>query len=378
MEYVLSFLSLYFLTYLLLTYLEEEWEEPSSVDMPFVTVLIPAYNESENIKGTIESALGIDYPAYEVIVIDDGSTDDTAEKAEKTGVLVLRQKNAGKADALNNGMSHAKGEIIATLDADSYVDPKALRYMVGFFKNPRVMAVTATMKVMEERGMLVRMQKAEYMINNLFVKIFSLLDSVIVTPGPFSLYRASVFKKLGGFEGRTLAEDNEMALRIQSRNYLIKSSKKAVVYTKVPKTLGALFRQRKRWYVGYIENLRRYRGLLSPRYGELGSFILPVATMLLILTLTKIMIDTMDTANNLFQGTAMEESYFMQPFQFLTIASLTVGLILFFISILESRENPSISMFLHLFLLMMLAPIMYTYAFLMRAYEIITRRSARW
>ena len=265
-EYVLSFLSLYFLTYLLLTYLEEEWQEPSSADTPFVTILIPAYNESENIKGTIGTALGIDYPAYEVIVIDDGSTDDTAEKAEKTGVLVLRQKNAGKADALNNGMSHAKGEIIATLDADSYVDPKALEHMVGFFKNPRVMAVTATMKVMEERGMLVKMQKAEYMINNLFVKIFSLLDSVIVTPGPFSLYRASVFKKLGGFEGRTLAEDNEMALRIQSRNYLIKSSKKAVVYTKVPKTLGMLFRQRKRWYGGYVENLKHYIGLLQRDY----------------------------------------------------------------------------------------------------------------
>ena len=376
-EYFLSFLSLYFLVYLLLTYLEEDWEEPAADATPKVSILIPAYNEEQTIAGTIKSALELDYPDYEIMVIDDGSTDSTAKKAEETGVKVLRQKNSGKANALNNALNHAKGELIATLDADSYVDKDALRNMVGFFKNPNVMAVTPTMKVVPEKGVLVKMQKAEYTFSNLMVKIFSLLDSMMVTPGPFSVYRASVFRELGGFNGSTQAEDNEMALRIQSAGYIIKSSKKAVVYTKVPKTISALFRQRKRWYVGYLGNVKKYLRLFNPRYGEFGIFVLPATVILLILMLAKTSLDTISAVNSFFYGTGLAGG-FIQPFELLSMGALGIGLVLFFLSILEYREKPSVSSLVYLMFFMLLSPIMYAYAFLMKGYEMITGRSAKW
>jgi cellulose synthase/poly-beta-1,6-N-acetylglucosamine synthase-like glycosyltransferase len=378
-EYILSFVSLYFLTYLLLTYLEEEWIESYSTETPRVSVLIPAYNESETIEKTVQSVLGLDYPNLEIIVIDDGSIDDTADLAQRLGVLVVRQSNSGKANALNRGIKLAKGELIAILDADSFVEQKALRYMIGFFKNPLVMAVTPTMKVRKGKGVLENMQMAEYMFSNLIAKIFSLLESMVITPGPFSVYKAKLFKELGGFDGSSLTEDNEMALRIQSANYPIKSSKKAFVYTKVPKTLGELFRQRKRWYAGYFENLKKYVRLFNPKYGELGSFVLPVTSLLLILTLSKITIDATQGLSNFLQGNLISDvGHFLQPFELLSIMTFLIGLLLFYFSILESKENASLSMLLHLILLGILSPLMYTYTFFIRGFEIITRRSAKW
>jgi len=379
LDYILSFVSLYFLTYMILTYLEEDWVEPEACELPKVTILIPAFNESETIEVTIRSALSLDYPDFEVIVIDDGSTDDTFQKAKMLPVQVIRQENSGKASALNSGIMHAKGKLIATLDADSFVDPKALLNMVGFFSDKSVMAVTPTMKALEGKGLLEKMQRAEYMLSNLMAKIFSLLDSIIVTPGPFSVYRASVFRELGGFDGSAMTEDNEMALRIQSANFRIRSSKKAFVYTKVPKTMAKLFRQRKRWYSGYLSNMRKYLFLLNPGYGELGSFVIPATTLLLSLSLLKIALDGTAKLGALLAGMPVQsQSLMLQPFELLSIVSFCLGIILFYISVAESRENPSIMMFIHLLLLMMLTPLMYAYALIMRSYETITRRKAGW
>jgi len=377
MEYAFGFVSLYFLTYLLITYLEEEVEEPATGSTPKVSVLIPAYNEEGTIDETIRSVLNLEYPDFEVIVIDDGSTDGTGTRAGKFPIKLLQQKNSGKAEALNNGIKHASGELIATLDADCYVDPSALRHMIGFFSDQRVMAVTPTMKVWKPETMLEKMQKAEYTFSNLMSKIFARLDSITVTPGPFTVYRASVFRKLGGFNGKTLTEDNEMALRIQSADYLIRSSKKAMVYTAVPTSLGALFRQRKRWYAGFWENMKRYTHLFAPRYGELGVFVLPAITVMLVVSLYKMISDALSAASSLASGQAAG-SAFIQPFQFLSAAAAVVGLVLFFISMKEARETPSFSMLFHLFLMTLLTPFMYVYAFFRRGYEIITRRAAKW
>ncbi len=375
-DYILGFVSLYFLTYIFLTYIEEEWDEPETSEFPKITILIPAFNESKGIESTVKSALGQDYPDFEVIVIDDGSTDDTADKANRFGVKVIRQKNSGKATAMNKGISLANGELIATLDADSVAEKDALRNMVGFFKEPEVMAVTATMKVKDEKNTLVRMQKAEYIFSNMMVKIFSLLESVVVTPGPLSLFRKKTFDELGGFKGKTMAEDNEMALRIQGANYKIRSSKKAVVYTKAPDSLGALFRQRKRWYVGYVENIRSYLWLINPKYGELGAFIIPASILLIVLNLAKM---STGLASSLldFPGQGTSEIV-TQPYEVLMMVSLGLSMVLFFISLVESKENPTISIILHMILMILLSPIIYAYSFLMKGFEIVTGRSAKW
>ncbi|HHI00734.1 MAG TPA: glycosyltransferase family 2 protein, partial [Thermococcus litoralis] len=118
---------------------------------PFVSILIPAYNEGENIVKSIKSALSQDYPAFEVIVIDDGSEDDTFEKAislEDSRLRVFRKTHEGKAKALNFGLSKARGEVIVTTDADSLLSPSALRLLVGRFYSPEVVGVGGQVRVL--------------------------------------------------------------------------------------------------------------------------------------------------------------------------------------------------------------------------------------
>ncbi len=288
LEYAIAFATIYVAVLFLLIYLEEseEMEDPKPEKFPSISILVPAYNEGEHIAETLKSLLLLEYPGKrEIIVINDGSKDDTGEQARKfakKGVIVIDKPNGGKASAMNVGIKRAKGELVAVLDADSIVAQDALLHMVGYFGEPEIAAVTPMMKVWESRTPAQKLQKAEYILNSFTKKLLEQLDAITVTPGPFSIYRASVFKKLGGFDEETLTEDQEIALRMQRANMRIASSVGAIVYTDAPADLRGLYLQRKRWYTGFLQNIWRYRDLLSPKYGDLGVFVLPVTLGMLV------------------------------------------------------------------------------------------------
>lgn len=280
--YVTSYFGLYTSILFFLAFFENQSKLKSKESSyePIITVAVPAYNEERTLKKTVESILALDYPKekLQVIIIDDGSKDDTlkiARRFERLGVKVITKQNTGKGDSLNVALKAAKGELFTCLDADSFVNADCLKKMVSYFDDKRVMAVTPSLKVYQPRGLLRRIQSIEYLLGVYLRKVFAYFDAIHVTPGPFTVYRKSFFDKYGGYDADNLTEDIEIALRIQSKGYRIENAIDACVWTTAPQKWAPLSIQRKRWYVGFMENVITYKHLFSPKYKDLGLFILP-------------------------------------------------------------------------------------------------------
>ncbi|MBI5036128.1 glycosyltransferase family 2 protein [Candidatus Micrarchaeota archaeon] len=285
LEYGLAFLTLFATIFFLIVFLEnykrvKESPKPPK-KLPSITIIIPAYNEEKTIAATIRSAIEAKYASgkKKIIVVDDGSTDGTLKVAKgfSNKVKVLHQKNGGKASALNNALGHVDTELVATLDSDSFMTKDALLKLVGYFKDGEVGAVASLMKVYEPKNLLEKFQRVEYLLTVFSRKLLSFINAINVTPGPLSVFRRSVFDKVGGYDESNILEDQEMAMRIQANQYKIASSMDAVVYTVVPKTLGALIRQRVRWHRGGIRNILKHYYLVSPKYGDFGVIVMPLA-----------------------------------------------------------------------------------------------------
>ena len=250
---------------------------------PFISFIVPAFNEEKGIKNTVDSLMNIDYPKnkFEIIIVDDGSKDNTYKIAKtfaNNQIRVFTKKNGGKGSALNYGITRAKGELVFTMDADTMITPDAVRYQVARFAiSPRVMCVAPVIAVHNPRGIFQRVQQIEYMLGVFIREAFASYNAIHITPGAFSAYRKSFFDKYGGFEEGNITEDLEMSLRVQYKGYLVENSNESIAYTHAPRTFRGLLIQRRRWYFGLIQNLKKYYRLLSKDYGALGTVVLPVA-----------------------------------------------------------------------------------------------------
>lgn len=256
------------------------FSNPKPKRLPSITFLVPAYNEEKNIGKCLQSILNLDYPKnkLKVIVIDDGSTDNTPRIVKKfKKVKLIRQKNSGKAAALNNGLKYVKTELVACMDADSYPEKNYLLEMIGYLEKKNVVAVTPAMKVLNTQTIIQKIQWVEYLWQIFLRKIFNFFDCQYVIPGPGSVYKTFVLKKVGGFEVGNIAEDTEIAFRIIDKGYRIENSINAYVYTEAPSNFKGLYKQRIRWYRGYIQNVVKYSKMVfNPKYGNLGFFLLPM------------------------------------------------------------------------------------------------------
>ena len=250
-----------------------------------MTIIVPAWNEGHTILGTVHSLLALDYPKDKlaVFIVDDGSTDDTLAVAKtfegNPQVRIFTKENGGKHTAVNLGIVHATSELIGCLDADSFVDSKALREIIPFFDNPEVMAVTPSVQIWKPDNIIRRIQAAEYMIGEFTRKLFSRLNALYVTPGPFSIYRRDVFKQIGNFVKAYNTEDMEMALRMQANHMKIENAHNALVFTVSPPTIPSLYKQRVRWVSGFLKNaFFSYRFMFfKKKYGNLGMLTMPFA-----------------------------------------------------------------------------------------------------
>ncbi len=307
-SYVIAFFSLFTLNVFILLFLKHRNDylkrPASSGRTPSVSIVMPAYNEGPYIAESIRCLFTLDYPAdkLEIIVVDDGSTDDTARiaKSLEKGPIklhVFRKENGGKGAAINYGLKKAGGEFIATMDADSYVTKGVLRELLPYFEDPDVMAVSPAVKIRPSGAWLKELQRVEYLMILFSRKLLSFIESVPVTPGPFSMFRASVFDKVGPFDEQNLVEDQEIALRIQSHNFKIRSSMAAEVYTEPPATMKDLLRQRVRWQRGGFRNYWKYRHMIKPEYGDFGMYSIPMqfATIGSFFILVALMLYTMLT-----------------------------------------------------------------------------------
>lgn len=251
---------------------------------PSVAIIVPCWNEERTIAATTESLLALDYPAdkLEIILVNDGSTDGTANAMARFSnnpqVKIIHKENGGKYTALNAGIVATKAEIVGCLDADSFVEPDALREIIPSFTDNNVAATTAAMSVHRPKNLLQHMQNAEYIFGIAIRHTFASINGIYVTPGPFSFYRREIIEKVGGFRHGYQTEDMEMALRLQREGYAIENAPRARVYTKAPNTLFGLIKQRTRWTTGFLRNvLIDYRNLIgSRRHGALGMIVLPL------------------------------------------------------------------------------------------------------
>lgn len=295
--YLLIFLAMLVLRYaILLLYsfmehieyaLQERKQLPTTErldrQLPMVTLVVPAYNEGLVIQPAIRSLLQLDYPNYEILVVNDGSSDDTYEKAlavarESTDVpvRVINKPNGGKADALNTGMAHARGEFILNMDGDTKLSRNALRACIRHFDNPRIGAVAGNVKVLNRDTLWAKIQSVEY-IEGLALarKAQSYLRSVIIIPGPLGMFRKSVLQQAGGYDHDTFAEDCDLTLKLLMRGWQIAYEPSAIAWVETPSRLLDLLKQRYRWTRGILQAIRKHASALwRPRKAGINFVIL--------------------------------------------------------------------------------------------------------
>ena len=257
---------------------------------PPVTILVPAFNERETIAPALESLLALDYPELEVIVVDDGSADETFARAlpfegeHETGadgggrctVRVYRKPNGGKWSALNFAFARASHELILCVDADSRLDPGAVRALVVHMADPRVSVVAGQVRVRNRTNLVTRLQGLEYVMANGLIRLAqSFSGMVLVVPGPIGLFRREVLEEVyihygadqacdgpgdvaGPFEGDTFAEDFDLSVAVLSLGGRAVYEPAAVSHTKAPDSGFRLLNQRYRWGRGTLQVLAKY------------------------------------------------------------------------------------------------------------------------
>ncbi len=247
---------------------------------PTVSVVIAAFNEEKVIARTIRAALANRYDPLEIIVVDDGSKDDTAGEvirdfADNPKIRLLRQDNAGKASALNRGIAEATGEIIIALDADTIFGRRTIANLIRHFANPLVGAVAGNVKVGNRINPLTYWQSIEYVTSqNLDRRAYAIINSVTVVPGAVGAWRREAVLQAGGYTTDTMAEDMDLTWRIRRIGWTIETDSDAVGYTEAPDSFRALFGQRFRWAFGTLQSLWKHRRAMG-RYGWFGRVMLP-------------------------------------------------------------------------------------------------------
>jgi cellulose synthase/poly-beta-1,6-N-acetylglucosamine synthase-like glycosyltransferase len=255
---------------------------PEPKKKPSVSFIIPAYNEEKTIGETIEHILAIDYKNIsQVIIVNDCSTDNTKEVVEKMQknhpqiVLVNNQKNLGNAGKSKNaGLKYATGDIIAFVDADSYPAKDSLKKMLGFFEDEKVGAVTCPILVREGKTFIEKMQGIEYRVIALTRKLLGYVDSIYVTPGPLALYKREAILEVGGFDGENMTEDIEITWHLTAKGWKREMCLATEVSTTAPENIKSWYRQRRRWTLGGIQCISKYKKEILKK-GILGLFVLP-------------------------------------------------------------------------------------------------------
>jgi len=245
-------------------------QDESPERYPFVSIIVPAFNEAEVIHASLSSLLELRYPYYEILAVDDGSTDNTYEVMREfegnhygVRVSVFRKENSGKADTLNYGIRRSRAPIVVCMDSDSRLTAEALRYAVKHFNDPNVGAVAGNVKVINRHNIWTKLQALEYIEGlNIVRKAQAFWRSVNVIPGPIGIFRRTAIEATGGYDSDTFAEDFDMTVKILAAGWKINYEPKSVAYTEAPEELLDVIKQRYRWSRGILQTLRKQKELL--------------------------------------------------------------------------------------------------------------------
>ncbi len=256
---------------------------------PTVSVLVPAYNESVSIADALRTIAASDYPLLVIIVIDDGSSDNTASIASRLGIAnvkIIVQRNAGKAAALNRGVAAARGDIVICVDADTVFQRDTASWIVQPFAKADVGAVSGNVKVGNRHSLLGRWQHLEYSHGQQTERrAQEMLGLTWCIPGAIGAFRREALQRIGGFTVDTMAEDTDVAVRVYLDGWRSVFEPRAIAWTEVPTTWRPFGRQRIRWHFGSYQVLWKHRKRLGRRPRRFGLLmLLPYTFVSLVVT----------------------------------------------------------------------------------------------
>ncbi len=237
-------------------------------DPPFFSIIVPAHNEEKNIEEMVESLKDLDYPAFEAIVVNDGSIDKTGRILDRLVArypqwlkVVHLSPNSGKAQALNTGILMSRGELFLVIDADCFLEPGALTALAWHFvQSTRVAAVTGNPRILNRTTLLGKIQVGEYSsIIGLIKRSQRLLGKILTVSGVIAAFRKCAVLECGLFDSDTVTEDIDMTWKLQKNFWEVRYEPRALCWILSPETLRGLWRQRVRWSQGGIEVIRKHR-----------------------------------------------------------------------------------------------------------------------
>lgn len=241
---------------------------------PFVSIIVPVFNEGKVLRSSIESLLELDYSNYEIIIVNDGSTDDTSVVAETlvgyqkgiSGLIkvsLINKPNGGKAKALNAGIQYSEAQFVLCMDGDSQLSENTLKMAVRHFIDPAVGAVAGNVKVQNRKRILTDLQALEYLEGlNMARSAQGFVQMVNIIPGPIGIFRKSAFKDAGFYSSDTFAEDADVTLKILAAGWKIVYEPNAIAFTEAPITIYQLLKQRYRWTRGILQAIRKHKKYL--------------------------------------------------------------------------------------------------------------------
>lgn len=238
--------------------------------LPPISIIVPAYNEADVLDRALASLARLDYPLYEVVIVDDGSEDETFAKAVdwegwhgNAEFKAVTKRNGGKASALNTGIAVSKHPYIFCMDADSRLEPWTLRKAVRGFSDPSVGAVAGNVKVENRRSLITSLQALEYIEGlNMPRRAQGFIAAVNIVPGPVGLFRRETLEEIGGYDTDTFAEDADLTLKMVADGWKVVYEDNAVAWTQAPDRWLDLVQQRYRWTRGILQSLKKRKGLL--------------------------------------------------------------------------------------------------------------------
>jgi cellulose synthase/poly-beta-1,6-N-acetylglucosamine synthase-like glycosyltransferase/peptidoglycan/xylan/chitin deacetylase (PgdA/CDA1 family) len=278
--------------------------------LPSAVIIVPAFNEEVGIEKSVRSLAASDYPDAEVVVVDDGSTDRTADIVARLGlanVRLIRQDNAGKAAALQRGVEATDSEVVVMVDGDTQFERLTLRNLVQPLRDPAVAAVSGNTKVGNRGGVIGRWQHLEYVIGfNLDRRMYHVLRCMPTIPGAIGAFRRDILEEVGGVPRDTVAEDTDLTLAIGRTGREVVYEDSARAWTEAPATLNGLWRQRYRWGLGTMQSVWKHRGAffsLRRKQRRIGWITLPYLVLFyILLPLLAPMIDLFALYGFLFIG----------------------------------------------------------------------------
>lgn len=249
-------------------------------EQPLVSVVVPGYNEGPVIENCVHSILASDYPHLEVILVDDGSTDNTPQLMaaladQYQDVRFIRQANAGKGAALNTGARQTSGEILMFVDSDGIFLPNTVTEMLLGFTDAKVGAVCGDDRPVNLDRVQTRfLNVISHVGTGLVRRALHVLRCLPIVSGNIGAFRREALEKSGLLREDTLGEDLELTWRIHQAGYRVNFAPRALVYAESPSTIRGLWKQRVRWARGLLQCVRLHWKLIgNPRHGMFGVFL---------------------------------------------------------------------------------------------------------